>query len=76
MRGKQQRVNALLVQTFPGVRVVVDAPLQMERELALLRQASGAVANDALEAMLAGVGAYCHRAPMPAASNTALASWP
>jgi len=57
LRSKQQRVNALLVQTFPGVRVVVDAPLQMQRELALLRQASGSVANDALEAMLAGVGA-------------------
>ncbi len=57
LRGKQKSVNALLVQTFPGVRVVVDAPLQMQRELALLRQASGAVATDALEAMLAGVGA-------------------
>ncbi len=43
VRDKQQRVNALLVQTFPGVRTVVDAPLQMQRELALLRQASGAV---------------------------------
>ncbi len=57
VRSKQQGVKTLLVQTFPGVRVVVDAPVQMQRELALLRQASGALANDALEAMLAGVGA-------------------
>lgn len=57
VRDKQQRVNALLVQTFPGVRTVVDAPVQMQRELALLRQASGSVAKDDLDAMLAGVGA-------------------
>lgn len=57
VRNKQQRVNALLQQTFPGVRVVVDAPVQMQRELALLRQASGGVANGDLEVMLAAVGA-------------------
>ncbi len=57
VREKQQRVNALLTQTFPGVRTVVDAPLQMQRELSLLRQSSGGIAFDDLEAMLAALGA-------------------
>jgi general secretion pathway protein L len=57
VRDKQQRVNALLTQTFPGVRTVVDAPLQMQRALALLRQASGGIAPEDLEVMLAALGA-------------------
>jgi general secretion pathway protein L len=56
VRDKQQRVNALLTQTFPGVRTVVDAPLQMQRELALLRQASGGITDADMEAMLAALG--------------------
>lgn len=56
VRDKQQRVNALLTQTFPGVRTVVDAPLQMQRELALLRQSRGGVTADDLEVMLAALG--------------------
>lgn len=56
VRDKQRRVNALLTQTFPGVRTVVDAPLQMERELALLRQSGGGVTPDDLEVMLAVLG--------------------
>lgn len=57
VRDKQRQTNALLTQTFPGVRTVVDAPLQMQRQLALLRQASGGITVDDLEAMLAAVGA-------------------
>jgi len=41
------------MQSFPGVRTVIDAPLQMERELALLRRSSGALGQNDLEAMLA-----------------------
>ena len=47
---------ATLTQTFPQVKLVVDAPLQMERELALLRQASGAATNRDLEPILAALG--------------------
>lgn len=57
VRAKQDRVRSLLVQTFPGVKAVVDAPLQMERQLALLRQAGGGLGKGDMEAMLAGVGA-------------------
>ena len=50
-------IESTLTQTFPGVKVVVDAPLQMQREVAALRQASGAVSSGDLEAMLAALGA-------------------
>ena len=53
---KRAAVRSTLTQNFPHVQVVVDAPLQMERELALLRQASGALAPGDLEPMLAAAG--------------------
>ena len=53
---KQAAVRNALTTTFPEVNVVVDAPLQMERELVLLRQASGALAPGDLEPMLAVAG--------------------
>lgn len=55
----QTRRTALattLTQTFPQVKLVMDAPLQMERELALLRQASGASTGRDLEPILAALG--------------------
>lgn len=48
--------QAMLTQTFPEIKVVVDAPLQMEREVAALRQATGASSGRDLETMLAAVG--------------------
>lgn len=54
---KQASIRGMLTQTFPQVKVVVDAPVQMERELALLRQAAGGVAARDLEPMLAAAGA-------------------
>ncbi len=51
----QQRrtaVSATLTQTFPQVKVVVDAPLQMAREMVTLRQAAGVASNRDLEVML------------------------
>ena len=50
---KQQMVNTLLLQSFPKIPVVVDAPVQMQRELALLRSNSGALSRDDLEPLLA-----------------------
>lgn len=50
-------LRSMLTQAFPQVRVVVDAPLQMEREVAALRQASGAASERDLETMLAVAGA-------------------
>lgn len=56
LAAKQAAVRNTLTSSFPKVQVVVDAPLQMERELVLLRQASGALAVGDLEPMLAAAG--------------------
>ena len=49
---RRAAIGQTLTQTFPGVQVVVDAPLQMEREVAVLRQATGAASDRDLEAIL------------------------
>jgi general secretion pathway protein L len=49
---QRSTIRNTLTATFPGVKVVVDAPLQMGRELALLRQSAGATSPRDLEAML------------------------
>ena len=48
--------QALLTETFPQVKVVVDAPVQMAREVANLRQATGAASARDLEPMLQAFG--------------------
>ena len=53
LAAKQAGVRNALQQTFPQVKVVVDAPVQMERELALLRQAAGTLSARDLEPLLA-----------------------
>lgn len=45
-------IQNTLTQTFPSVKVVVDAPLQMQREVLALRQATGASSAFGLEAAL------------------------
>ena len=57
LAAKQAAVRSTLTQTFPKVQVVVDAPVQMERELAQLRQAAGSVSQRDLEPLLAAAGA-------------------
>ena len=54
---RQLQVHQVLTQAFPGVKTVVNAPLQMERQMALLRQASGALSTRDLEPMLSAAGA-------------------
>ena len=49
LNAKRTQMNNLLTQSFPSVKVVVDAPLQMSRELTALRQATGANAVQNLE---------------------------
>lgn len=56
LQTRRAALDATLTQTFPQVRLVVDAPLQMERELAALRQASGAASGRDLEAILTALG--------------------
>ena len=49
--GREQIAN-VLTQTFPETKVVVDAPVQMEKALAQLRAASGSFDGKGLEAQL------------------------
>lgn len=55
---EQQRgaIRDTLLATFPQVTVVVDAPLQMAREVAALRQASGMASPRDLETLLGALG--------------------
>jgi general secretion pathway protein L len=55
LTARRAQINSLLTATFPQVKVVVDAPVQMQRELAALRQATGAASPRDLEPMLTAV---------------------
>jgi general secretion pathway protein L len=48
----QAAIDATLVQSFPHIQVVVDAPAQMQRAVAALRQSSGSPALHDLDVML------------------------
>lgn len=67
LQAKRDQVRSTLTTTFPTVRVVVDAPVQMEREVAALRQATGAASGRDMESMLAALAAA---APTGAAPTT------
>ncbi|MDO8767435.1 MAG: type II secretion system protein GspL [Burkholderiaceae bacterium] len=56
LTAKRALLGKLLTQTFPGVKVVVDAPLQMAKEMTLLRQATGAISAQNFEAILSSFG--------------------
>lgn len=66
LAAKQDAVRQTLQQSFPDVKLVLDAPLQMQRELQSLQQASGVPAAADLEQQL---GAFAQAAapdlPMP-----------
>jgi general secretion pathway protein L len=47
----RSEMRQLLTQSFPNVKVVVDAPLQMQRELANLRQAQGQLSGRDFESI-------------------------
>ena len=50
---RQQQAKQVLQSTFPHVPVIVDVPVQMQRELDLLRSNSGALSGSDMEALLA-----------------------
>ena len=66
---KQQAVTQTLQQTFPQVTLVLDAPVQMQRELVRLQQASGQLSGGDLEALL---GALAQNTPMAGAAPTSV----
>ena len=55
---KQQAIAQTLQQTFPQVTLVLDAPVQMRRELERLQQASGQLSGGDLEAMLGALAQH------------------
>ena len=67
LQARRVALAATLTQTFPQVRLVVDAPLQMERELVILRQASGRLSGRDLEPLLAALGSVTTADLSPAA---------
>ena len=64
---KRGAVAGILTQTFPGVKLVVDAPVQMAREVAALQQATGGVSVADLEPMLGALAASLPAGRVPAA---------
>lgn len=54
---KRAAMNALLREAHPGVRAVLDAPLQMQRETERLRAAAGRPGDSDLEVLLAAAAA-------------------
>lgn len=58
LREKQAEMNALLIRAFPAVKVASDPPAQLEREVAALRRAAGAVSPGDLEPLLAHVALH------------------
>ena len=64
---RRQHVSAALTQSFPQVKVVVDAPVQMAREVAALRQNTGAASPRDLGAMLGAWAQQVDAAAVPTA---------
>ncbi|MSQ56665.1 MAG: hypothetical protein EXR35_03855 [Limnohabitans sp.] len=52
MQDQQIAIKQLLQKSFPKVQLVVDAPIQMQKELQLLRQTKGAASGGDLDVML------------------------
>lgn len=69
LAAKQERVRTLLTSTFPDIRVVLDAPLQMERSLAELQRQSGAVANGDFEMLLGLLQTTAPELQLPSANT-------
>ena len=67
LTAKRDAIRSALSTTFPKLKVIVDAPLQMRRELTALRQATGAPSEQDLEAMLSALATAAPPATSPVA---------
>jgi general secretion pathway protein L len=67
IKAQRQAISSVLTGTFPNVRVVVDAPVQMSKEVAALVQASGAPSSRDLDTMLGALGSVLPAATVPTA---------
>jgi general secretion pathway protein L len=57
LNARRQAITATLTEAFPQVRAILDAPVQMQKQLDLLRAAAGSVGEQDLEALLAAAAA-------------------
>lgn len=71
LEAKRRAVDQVLVQTFPSVKLVIDAPAQMAREVAALQQATGGLTAGDLEPMLAALAASLPAGSLPTAIDYA-----
>jgi general secretion pathway protein L len=55
LNAQQASLQNMLKTTFPSVTLVIDAPLQMQREVNALQQKSGAASSTDLEPLLAAL---------------------
>ena len=55
LNAQQASLQNILQTTFPSVTLVIDAPLQMQREVDALQQKSGAASSTDLEPLLAAL---------------------
>ncbi len=62
-QAQEAAMKTLLMQTFPQIKLVLDAPLQMERESSALAQARGLPGPGDLESLLGAVSAAGGPAP-------------
>lgn len=53
LKARREAVAATLTEAFPQVRAILDAPVQMQKNLDLLRASAGSVGEQDLEALLA-----------------------
>jgi general secretion pathway protein L len=53
VQAQRDQMKQLLTSSFPNVKVVVDAPLQMQRELIALRQSQGQLSGRDFESIYA-----------------------
>lgn len=53
---KKQESTKILNQTFPEVKLIVNAPIQMERQVDLLRQNSSSLGSNDFETLLSFIG--------------------
>lgn len=53
LAARREAITTTLTTAFPQVRAILDAPVQMQKQLELMRAAAGAVGEQDLEALLA-----------------------
>jgi general secretion pathway protein L len=67
LEAKRAMVKQQFMQSFPEIKVVLDAPVQMQRELGNLRHASGTLGNSDFESLYARFASVAQVSSAPSA---------